>query len=221
MTTNETTSKDALIDVEFGQTRVRIEGSEDFVSDELPNVIQLVQENRELVSSPQESDEQEEQSPPGQDSSGAETPPLAEFREADEAEPVEEEPSRENDRMAKVAESLGVEREKLSSHFYIDDDEIHIQHPRDIDPKYALLGYAVLHKELTGENYLDNRETKEKLIDHEMVDIDRWGSNFIYRLRQEGLIKDDPNTDKQRNKPFKITPRGFNEFLDWLEENDE
>lgn len=208
---NNTVEAKSVIEIELGQNRVKLEGSESFISDELDNVIQLVQEYQQTI---QDSPTAVEARNPGEQATFEELDqPAQPQQENSDAKPA----GVEDDPLQQVATSLNLPYDELSRHFYVEGEEIHVQDPRNINPKYALLGYGIIRKHLTGETYLDNRATKEKLIDGEMVDIDRWGSKFLYQLRNNGLIKDDPNSDRGRNKPFKVTPSGFDEFSSWLE----
>ncbi|MEZ3144030.1 hypothetical protein [Halobaculum sp. MBLA0143] len=124
------------------------------------------------------------------------------------------------DELREATDTLDVDPVALAEHFYVDDAGTHVDDPLGIDPKYALLGYGPIEKERTGDPYLDNQETKQTLIEDEMLDIDNWGGTLLYGLRQDGLIKNDPTSDKQRNVPFRITPKGGREFVEWLEGDD-
>ena len=199
----------SAVEIKMAGTEVRVEGPGEFVREELPFVLEWVDETYDLAEAGVIDD-----SEPRDDDDGDGDVQVVEQQGLTQFSPV---PAENKSEITQVANVLNVDSDQLSEHFYIDDDGVGIQNPREIEPKYALLGYGIIRKELSGETYLDNSATKEKLIDHEMVDIDRWGSKFIYKLRQDGLIKDDPNTDRQRNKPFKITPKGFDEFAQWLE----
>ena len=201
------------VNIQVGSNRVHIAGSEEFIIDELPKILDWVSQadiTEESVTAEESVNGEEEGNSDGRLDQTTLLPA-----------PEEGKPEKATDgaisKIEEIAMSINADPEKLSDHFYTDDDGIGVQDPRHIDPTYALLGYGIIKKELTGDAYLDNTETKKKLIDHEMVDIDRWGPNFLHQLRRKGLIKDDPNTDRKRNKPFKITPKGFDEFINWLE----
>lgn len=209
--TDETRGGTSSIEIELGQNRVKLEGSEGFISDELDGVIQLVQDYQEAIEDERDGQVERER---GEQATFED---LEETEQPSQETPEAESDDTDGDPLKQVARSLNLPYGELSRHFYVEDGEIHVQDPRNIKPKYALLGYGIIRKQLKGETYIDNKATKEKLIDGEMVDIDRWGGKFLYRLRNEGLIKDDPNSDKSRNKPFKITPSGFDEFSSWLE----
>ena len=226
---DDTANESSAIDIQIGESRIHVQGSEEFIADELPDILEWVGNHEATVldearkGAVETSGDEVQKSGDGE---AGENMSLEEawsddegdhgFSEDGQSDAVEAEP----DPLAEVAESINVDPDALSEHFYVDDDGVGIQNPREIDPKYALLGYGIIRKELTGDMYLDNKETKEKLIDQEMVDISGWGSNLLYGLRRNGLIKDDPNTDKGRNKPFKVTPSGFDEFIQWLEDQE-
>lgn len=211
--TDETRGGTSSIEIELGQNRVKLEGSESFISGELGDVIQLVQDYQKAVGVERDGKVERER---GEQATFED---LEETEQPSREETEDESGDTDEDPLKQVARSRNLPYDKLSRHFYVEDGEIHVQDPRNIKPKYALLGYGIIRKELKRETYLDNKATKEKLIDGEMVDIDRWGGKFLYRLRNEGLIKDDPNSAKSRNKPFKITPTGLDEFSAWLEDS--
>lgn len=121
--------------------------------------------------------------------------------------------------LSKFADRANVDASKLEEHFYIDEEEIHVQDPLQIEAKYAVLGYCSIREVLDEDPYHDNTETKKKMIDVEKVNIDSWGRKLLPNLRSAGLIKDDPNTEMSRNKPFKVTPKGRKEFVEWLNED--
>jgi hypothetical protein len=149
-------------------------------------------------------------------------PEMESHREGEEREPDETEDvtyEAEDSGLHKVAKRLEVDYQQLTEHFYIDDDGIHVHSPLNIEPKYALLGYCTIKEILSDDIYHDNKETKDKLIDVEKVEIDQWGRELLPNLRSTGLIKDNPNVDQDRNKPFKITPSGRRELVEWLNEN--
>jgi len=208
----------STVEIVIGQNRVHIEGTEKFVSDELSTIldrISLAHSEKPSEPSRQTSDSNNgaTDGTPGQQVPLSEEGFTTEEAEmsGDDAEP---------DPLKKVAEAINVPVETLRKHFYVEEDnselDIHVQDPTKISAKYALLGYCTIREVLLGETVHNNKETKKKLIDVEKVDIDAWGRKLLYRLRQKGYIKDDPNTDRSRNKPFKITPQGRKEFVDWL-----
>lgn len=223
----ENTANDSpAIDIQIGQSRIHIQGSEEFISEELPDLLDWVENNEADILDEEGQravDTSSDDAQEGGDPPSGENLSLEEALSEDEngTDSSEDKLTHIGGPLAKVADSINVSYDALSKHFYVDDDGVGIQNPRNIEPKYALLGYGVIRKELTGDTYLQNKPTKEKLIDQEMVDISGWGSNLLYSLRRNGLIKDDPNTDKGRNKPFKITPKGFDEFIQWLEEEED
>lgn len=200
------------VEIAVGQTNVRIEGSESFIESQLPQILNWANKANTLAST----EEEDEDSGGSDDESTQKHLPTvmeAEGGEVDQHSSVDP-------RMEEVAQKLNVDPSALSSHFYIDDDGVHITNPMAIQPEFALLGYCTIKEEMSGNTYHDNRETKQVLIDQEKIDIERWGSEFLYRLRSEGLIKDDPNTDRSRNKPFKITPKGHQKFINWVTSED-
>lgn len=136
-----------------------------------------------------------------------------------ESEEDADEESDSTSKLKDVADRINVPYEALSEYFYMDGDEIHIHDPREIKPKYALIGYCTLKEELHNDTYHDNTDTKKKLIDNEKVNIEDWGGTLLYNLRESGYIKDNPNSQKSRFKPFKITPSGREELVDWLNED--
>jgi antitoxin component of MazEF toxin-antitoxin module len=206
--TDQDPEQTSQVELSVGQTSIRIEGTESFIERELPTLLDWVDtketeaEQHEQVQTEDNTDEADVQSSlPVKKGTGA-------GNESGEAK----------SKLDQVAQQIGADADKLSDHFYIDESEetIHIQNPMDIDSKYALLGYCDIREKLTGETYHDNSKTKKKLIDQEKVDIERWGSSLLYTLRRNGLIKDDPNSDRNRNKPFKITPKGHKKFVKWI-----
>lgn len=199
------------VEIAVGQTSVRIEGSESFIESQLPRILDWADGASDLAAPV------ENESDNSYDGSTQAPLPTVEDTEDNEVESQ----SLADSRMEEVAQKLNVEASALSAHFYIDDDGVHITNPMAIEPEFALLGYCTIREQLTGETYHDNRKTKQTLIDQEKVDIERWGSNFLYRLRNEGLVKDDPNTDRRRNKPFKITPKGHQKFINWVTDGEE
>lgn len=210
--TEDSPEKPSEVEVTIGQTSVRIEGSESFIERELPTILDWVDSTDGSTEQARGTQESESEL------SGVTTQPsIDEAVSEDWSEPSDGEAE---SKISEIASDLNVDPDKLSEHFYIDEDEksIHIQNPMGIEPKYALLGYCDIREHLTGETYHDNNKTKKKLIDQEKVDIGRWGSSLLYNLRRNGLIKDDPNADRERNKPFKITPKGHKEFVQWINE---
>jgi hypothetical protein len=212
--TEDSLEETSEVEVTVGQTSVRIEGSESFIERELPTILDWVDSTDGSTEKARGTQE------PESESSGVTTQPsLSEAVSEDQSESSDEEAE---SKLAEIARNLNVDPDKLSKHFYIDEDEnsIHIQNPMEIEAKYALLGYCDLREHLTGDTYHDNNKTKKKLIDQEKVDIQRWGSSLLYNLRRNGLVKDDPNADRERNKPFKITPKGHEEFVQWVNETE-
>lgn len=200
------------VEITIGRNNLRIEGSEDFISSELSTILDRI----DLGPQPEIDDKEgsnkalsTEQEPSGNGASPQE--------EIDE-DSTEKEAA--DSQLRKVADRINVPYESLSKHFYLDDDTVHIHDPREIESKYALLGYCTIKEELTGDTYHDNTEIKKKLIDDEKVNIEDWGGTLLYSLRKSGYIKDNPNSQKSRFKPFKITPSGREEFVDWLNEDD-
>ena len=198
--------------ISIGQNELRIEGTESFISNELSNILDRIDlssqsqmDTKDAIDKAGSMDE--EASENGASPSTRSEEDLEE--EVDDSSPLK-----------KVAERINVPYGALSEHFYLDEDEIHIQDPRNIEPKYALLGYCTIKEELHGKTYHENTETKKKLIDNEKVNIEDWGGTLLYNLREGGYIKDDPNSSKSRFKPFKITPSGREKLVDWLNEDD-
>ena len=220
---NEGNSK-SVVEIGIGDNKVKIKASEEFISKEIDSILSWTKESINKVG---------EEQVVGSDSkiadNEAEEKSLEDFK-GEEGEENKKQKAKETDenkndnsdggKISQIADRLGVDSEKLSEMFFISEDNVHIQDPLEIDPKYAFLGYCLIRKHITDDSYRDNKRTKEVLIDREMLDITRWGGTFLYTLRQEGLIKDDPNSDRRRNKPFKITPKGHREFVQWLENQD-
>lgn len=208
-------SENSVVEISVGQNQLRVEGSEEFISDELSKILDRV-DMTAPPALPAEADGGEEAvesevSKPGEQA-----------KLFDEPAPNQADTGEDSDtdtELSEVANRLNVEPNAISEYFFIDGDEVHIQDPMNIQPRYALLGYCSIKEILTGEQYHDNAATKKKLIDVEKVNISEWGGNLLYSLRQEGLIKDNPHTDKKRNKPFKITPPGREELVKWLNED--
>jgi hypothetical protein len=210
----------SVVEIDMGHNRVRVEASEEFISQELESILQWTSDYTGSVESEPVRDDSEEEEGVQQTSlEDLGTEPSEE--KALHSHTEEESNEHISDEMEEIARSLNVDPSELSKHFYLDSTGAHIQDPTKIEPKYAFLGYCLIEKERTGESYRDNQETKKTLIDEEMVDIDRWGSTFLYRMRNAGLVKNDPRSDKKRNQPFKVTPKGHREFVSWLEENED
>ena len=207
-------SDKSVVEIVFGSNEVRVKGAEDFVSDELERILDRI-DLAQSVEPKEEPKQRERENTPGQQV------PLDEqdFRPEQENETTVE---TDSDPLQKVSERINIPERALLEHFYVEEKEsgmdVHIQDPISIPGKIALLGYCTIREELTGTTYHDNQKTKKKLIDVEKVDIDSWGRKFLHRLRKDGLIKDNPNTDKKRNRPFKITPKGRQEFVNFLSE---
>lgn len=206
-----------MVEITLGGNKVRIEGTEEFISNELDTILDRISlaDSAEPSTPTEQVNNGDNSENSGADQSVDED--ITDFGTSD----VE---SLSNfDPITKVSHQLNIDRDNLENHFYIEgtksDFNIHILDPREIPPKYALLGYCTIKEILSEETYHGNTETKKKLIDQEKVNIKDWGRVFLHNLRKEGYIKDDPNTDKKRNRPFKITPKGRNEFLDWVTEN--
>jgi hypothetical protein len=218
---SEEHKSNSVVEINFGENRVRVEASEEFITEELKSILEWTTQTIEQVEIEEETEEETDSR-----HERAEQTSLVEVTEEsteeveDQDEKTEAELENGADELAEIAQSLNVDEEKLSSYFYMDGEGTHIKDPLEIDPKYAFLGYCLIEKERTGDPYRDNRRTKEVLIDREMIDINRWGSTFLYRLRNDDLIKDDPNSDKGRNRPFKITPKGHREFVNWLQKEE-
>lgn len=216
---SEEHKSNSVVEINFGENKVRVEASEKFITEELESILKWTTQSIERVDIEEETEEESDYN-----HERAEQTSLVEVTEAEEDEGQDEETKTEFedeiDELTEIAQGLNVDEEKLSRYFYIDGEGTHIKDPLEIDPKYAFLGYCLIEKERTGDPYRNNRRTKEVLIDREMIDINRWGSTFLYRLRNDDLIKDDPNSDKGRNKPFKITPKGHREFVNWLQQEE-
>lgn len=203
----------SLVEISIGDNQLRMEGTEDFLSNQLSEVLDRLDLSKQFESGAngdsRTATKNQDQGEVSQD--GSETPTS----EDDDGGPPEDGDSE----LHKVARRLEVDYEKLAEHFYIDEDGIHVHNPLKIEPKFAALGYCTIKEIVFDEIYHDNKGTKDKLIDIEKVEIDQWGRNFLPDLRSEGLIKDNPNVDRDRNKPFKITPSGRREFVEWLNED--
>lgn len=212
-----TENGNSVVKVSVGGNEIRIEGTEEFISEQLDFILSRI----EMASSSKPSQPSEHTEDNDEEHIPREQAPLnEEFVQEDDSGASED--SEESSPLDRVAEKINVSSSELQEYFYLDENEesstrIHIQDPMKISGKYALLGYCIIKEDLEDDTYHDNRETKKKLIDEEKVDIDDWGRVFLYNLRNDGLIKDDPQTDKSRNKPFKITPKGYREFVSWLD----
>jgi len=208
-------SEQSIVEISIGGNQLRMEGTEEFLSNELSEVLDRVdlsasadeQVNGATESQPLDSNPEPE----------GKNEPVSE--EIEEEEETASESESTDSEIQRVAKRLDVDVEKLSAHFYVDEEEIHIHNPLNIEPKYALLGYCTIKEILTEDIYHDNKATKDKLIDVEKVPIDEWGRNLLPNLRNAGLIKDNTKVDRDRNKPFKITPSGRRELVEWLNEN--
>ena len=200
----------ATVDIAIGHNEIHIEGSEKFISDELSTILDRIDIGDQVSNS-------------DHDSASSQSTLSTIAQEADDDDTIQEDAellSESQTGLSTVAQKINVSEESLAEHFYLDDGEIHILNPMSIEPKYALLGYCTIKEVLFEESYHDNTQTKKKLIDKEKVKIDSWGSNFLHTLRRAGYIKDDPNSTKSRNKPFKITPSGHEQLVNWLNEDD-
>lgn len=183
-------NENAEVLVESGNNKVKITGSEDFISENLEEVLGRLTQSETETTTIESTDEK--------------------------AVDSEEEDSL----IKKLSKAQNLNPEKMSNLFYVDEEteEIHIDDPQKIPPKYALAGYCALRETLTGETKVPNSETKNILIDREKMEIDEWGSKFLYTLRKSGWIK-DASSDKSRNKPFKLTPKGLRNLREWLDED--
>lgn len=197
------------VELRIGGNEVKLQGSEDFISKELETILQ----NVDLSNSNGNTKPQDEE-----DSSESES------RDLDDTEDDNREEDSDTDyhpAIVAVADKLSVDPAKISSHFYIEDENIHIHDSYSMPHRHALFGYCMLRTEMTGETIFDNPDTKRKLVEEERVPIDEWGGSFLHSLREENLIKNDPNSDKQRFVPFKIAPRAEQRFRDWLVDEDD
>lgn len=203
------------VEIVIGPNEIRINGSEKFVSEELEALLEKVDLTKSV-------EPLGTQTPSGM--ARVEKEELIEHDQEDGENAVSSSESSIHDPLNRVAESLNVPPGGLKDQFYLDETEdnedgeleIHIMYPTKIPQKYALLGYCTIKEELTGQTYFDNKATKEKLVDGEKVPIEYWGRKLVHNLRNEGLIKDDPNSDKKRNRPFKVTPKGRSQFVEWV-----
>lgn len=208
--------ENSIVEISVGSNRLKVTGSEKFISEELETILDKVDMTSHSSPIAAESDGGTASLEPESEKSGKQSK-LFEETETGKSGPTEEVGG--NSELSRVASRINVNISSLKKYFYIDGEEVHIQDPMNIKQKYALLGYCTIKEIVTGEQYHDNAETKRKLIDVEKVNIGDWGGELLYNLRQEGSIKDNPNTEKQRNKPFKITPNGREELVNWLNED--
>lgn len=211
----------SVVEITVGANEVRIEGSESFVSDELERILDKVDftdSNESTLSSRHGTGD--DRSDKGSTDRG----------DTGDPRPMGSEPEKQRSfdeysgySLSEVAQRINVPEESLYNHFYLDLDDddfsIHIHDPRNIPEQQAFLGYCTIKEILSNQTYHNNTDTKKRLIDGEKVNIDEWGRKFLHNMRKMGYIKDDPNTDKKRNKPFKITPKGRERLVDWLTEN--
>lgn len=202
------------VEISLGNNEIRISGSEEFISGELESILEkidLTKDSESLGSTKQtlEGDSEEETTIEQANLKG---------RTIEGTENLES----EKDPLNVVADDLNVDVTSLKRHFYVEEVEngeeydVHIQDPTGLPNKFAFLGFCTIREVLNDQIYHENVEMKRRLIDVEKIDINNWGGTFLYRLRNDGLIKDDPNTNKKRNKPFKITPSGRQDLIDWL-----
>lgn len=202
----------STVELTIGKNNLRIEGTEGFISQQLSTILDRIDLGSQPQTSLDEGDGSEQATFGDVSDNGTSV--------SEKPNPDNRTPSNIDPQLSQIAERVNVKPESLAEHFYLDGEDIHIQNPRNIEPKYALLGYCTVKEEMTEEPYHDNTETKKKLIDVEKVDIDDWGGVLLHSLRQGGYIKDDPHSQKKLNRPFKITPPGRGEFIDWLNEDD-
>lgn len=196
----------ARVDLKYGDNHLRIEGPKEFVERQMDTVLEQIPLKNSSKAN-------------GNSQTEAHVPPTQAPLDA-EYDSHEEEPESPDDDLKLVADELSVDYEKLSEEFYVDEDGPGVRNPRQIDPEYALLGFCTIQKVLDGQTVFDNLGMKERLMEDEMVPIDRWGSSLLYNLRRKGLLKNDPKSDKSRNQPFKITPDGIAQFAEWIEEKE-
>ena len=195
----------SFVELKIGRNEVRLEGTEEFISQELSTILEKI----DLVS--QQQDNLEGSLESGQSTHSDED---IEVNSSDS----DKEPSESEGVLKSVAKKLGVDIDIINDHFYIDNGDIHIANPLDIEPKYALIGYCIMKEYKDDEIYHDNLETKRKIIDSEKVNVERWG-DLLSNLRRSGHIKDDPSYQGERNKPFKVTPKGQKELVEWINED--
>lgn len=187
--------ENSRINLESGGDKVEIEGSEEFISNQME---QLKEIHPSLFERDSTNTQENQQT----------------IREEDESETSSEETSADN-RLQQIAQELDLPYEKLNEEFHLEENKVHIQNPRSIPPKIALLGYCAIKSEID-ENHFENKETKEILENRERVNLDDW-KNILYNGRDSGIIKDVG--DQKQYKPFKIMPKGLDKLSDWLDEN--
>lgn len=200
--------RQSVVELSIGGNNVHIKGSEDFVSEQLSTVLSEVEFNGQAkdISNPSASKDNINSSNTEVDSSDEST----------------EEDAEDHSQLAEVARSIGVEPGELRRYYFVDDKgALHLENPLNMDPKYAFLGYLTIENERTGKQVFDNTGMKETLVSQEGIDIgDKTWGGFIRNARRRGDIRDDPDTDQERNKPFRLTRAGREEFVEWLNEDD-
>lgn len=196
------------IEMSIGENTILLQGSEDFISSELQTIFDNI--DFEVVSSSTSPDSSGEESSDGTVEAGGEGTGDSESGT-----------SESHSAISTIADRLSIDSSLISTHFYVEDENIHLHNPYDITHKYALIGYCMLKREITGEDVFEQSITKEKLIEQERVPINDWGGKFMYRLRENGVIKNDPSSNKQKNIPFKITPKAEGQFKEWLVSNED
>lgn len=206
----EQTSGNAAVKIVVGQNEVEIEGSEDFISEELSTVLETL----DLETQPDGvvSNGHQPQSGTVEETSNGASHSDAESDTTDSAD--------SSSNLEYVASKLDVEVDSLKRYFFVDDGELHIENPLNIPPRFALLGWCTIENERKGKVTFENLSMKDKLVSQEGVEIDGWG-DFVYNARRRGDIRDDPDSDQNRNKPFRLTRDGREAFIEWLEEDGE
>lgn len=210
----------AHVEVSIDGAEVSVRGSEKFVREEIESIADLAADLAEASDAKQDSHDGNQAGSDEHRQLGSHTTKKSDSSKNELPEGEEQKESVVRGELTEVAQSLNVDPGALGEHFYVDDEGTHVDDPLEIDPKYALLGYGLIEKERTSEPYLDNQETKKTLIEQEMLDIGDWGGSFVYGLRDDGLIQNDPRSEKKRNVPFRITPKGRKEFVEWLSDDD-
>lgn len=200
---SERSSDKAEVNITVGQNKIELVGSEQFISDELSDILEKVNIQKGVKNSSEDSEIPTEPDNSESNSSNDE---------------LDNSVNKSNSDLEVVAESLGVDIGKIRQYFYIENDELHIENPLNIEPKYALLGYLSIENERQNKTTFDNLGMKDTLITKEGVDIDSWG-DFIYNSRRRGEIRDDPDSEQSRNKPFRLTRAGREEFIHWINED--
>jgi len=208
----------AHVEISVRGAEISVRGSEEFVKEEIDTVADLADDLADLSATERDKESAESSSTDQHVQKDSET-------DGDSDDSTAKPPSREplsnvGEEIQEAADGLNVDPVALGDYFYIDEAGTHVDDPLETDPKYALLGYGLIEKERTGDPYLDNQETKQTLIEQEMLPIESWGGTFLYGLRQDGLIQNDPRSEKKRNVPFRITPEGRREFVEWLSDED-